>query len=401
MSWGRGKGPLADLLAVADVAARAMHQVAFAVKADFLLDVQERRIEVVDTIPSKSLRAITDQFYSDFAAFQGLDDPAYVEDILLAEQRACQQFRPDVIVSHLQPTASITARSIGLKHLSRASWTEHPKFTSPVSERYFGTPEAPPSSATPVFNGALRSRSLPEVHDFWNLCFMYSDAKFAPSIPGLEPGLMDVEGLTYVGYLSGINPGRAVAPWLKAWAGERAIRVFVYLSAKDIGPDVYCPLLVEALDTGEFEVLVAVGGAISSLPPIARNGRRVRFVEWVPGDFVIAHSDVVVCMGTRGTSLQALMAGAGLVLFPGEDDELFFFTHKLEELGVGHRLSRDHLDASELRDAVAGALDAATRSRSRELGRKIIAAGGPARVVRMIEELGRSSQTDTRFTKRP
>jgi hypothetical protein len=265
MSWGRGRGPLADLLAVAHTAIQRGHTIAFAVKTDFLPDVKEHGVEVVGIVPSKPLPAIEEAFFSDFAAFQGLDDSAYVEDILRAEQAAVARFRPDVLVSHLQPTAAITARSVGLIHASRASWTEHPKFTSPVSIRYYGTPEAPPSKATPVFNDALRSRNLLEVRDVWNLCFMFSDAKFAPSIPELEPGLSDVEGLTYVGYLNGITPDREVAPWLREWADERTTRIFVYLSAKDIGPETYSPLLVDALDTGDFSVLVSVGDAVSSL----------------------------------------------------------------------------------------------------------------------------------------
>ena len=322
-------GPIVELMSLANAVQKRGHEVAFAAKELFIQQVRGQGYNMVYPVPSRDNPPIDEFFLKDFPVFQGLGDKAYVESILAHEQNAVDGFEPDAIVSILQFTASITARANGVKHVSIARWTEHPSFSSPIFEELFGTPLAPPSNATSVFNQILRGHRLPEVRDVWDLSFLYSGLKIAPSPQELEPGLADVPNLHYVGFLKGIEIGSRteVPQWLYEWASLPSTKVFVYLSAKELTPDVYAPVLAQAFSGMDVRAIVALGPQVKK-ELNQDDTDEVRFVEWVPGEYVISSSDVVVSTGTRTTTLQAILAGTGSVLFPGRDDELDFISFR-------------------------------------------------------------------------
>lgn len=385
MSYGRGMGPIVEMISLAKVARIKGHEICFAAKKLFETEILRNKFFNIHEIPSKELRPVDSMFFEDFAVFQGLGDKEYINEIISSEQKAVDKFKPDVIVSLLQLTAIISARKNKIKFVSIARWTEHPDFSSPVYKDLFGDRLPPPSKATPVFNEFLELYDLPTVKDVWDLSFMFSDMKIAPSSPEIEPGLERVFNLHYVGFIKGLdNKEFNIDDWILEWSKSEYPKVFVYLSAKQFAPDFYIPIIIKAFDNANFKVIISTGQHSSFQISSTEN---ILVTNWVPGDFVISHSDIIISTGTRTICLQSLLAGACSVLFPGLDSELLFISSMMQDVGCGIILADSEFEAARIIEAVNLINKPEARLRSRQMRERLLELGGPERAIELVEEL--------------
>ena len=386
MSWGRGLGPLMESLAIYQALTNGGVQCALALKPTFLKNpmVKHNRPRVF-SMPERPLPPVGELFYKDFAASQGLDDPEYVRSILESEAAAVKDFRPDAIISILQPSASLTARRSGIPHLSEARWTEHPRFTSPVFKRFGGSEEPQPSNATKYFNKFLKAAGLSEVHDIWDLSFMYSDVKFVPGPPEFEPELIREKGIEFLGFLQDIAAGNKDSmSRLVNTPGKSKKRILLsYLSAKALKPSEYCPIIAAALEKSPFRAIVALGGTCR-YEEFEFSSSRVSVRDWIDLAVHIPTAEALVTVGTRTSALQAVLAGIGNIIIPGGDDELTFTSFRLKELGVAALIPKEDLTVEAMRMAISEATGQELRGKARMLGERMRKLGGPKRMVELV-----------------
>jgi UDP:flavonoid glycosyltransferase YjiC (YdhE family) len=382
MSWGRGMGPLEDCLSVAKQASVLGHTVAFVCRERFCaLPAQAGYRVYPNATPPAPPTIDSDLFNVDFPVFQGLGEEKWVRKILACEFAAIEDFRPHAVFTWLQFTAAISARVAGVPIASVARWTGHPEFASPLLGGRFLR-----SGCTPLFNRILAEYELPLIDDVWELDFFRSDLKIVAGTPELEPGLASVSNLYYVGHLLPSEADKTkLSQELTRWAlGYPA--VFVYLSVKQFQPEEYCPIIRKAFDGSEFRAVVAVG-LKDICPELPESTSNVRFVRWIPIDAMMSISDVVVSTGTRGTSWQAALHGAGHVAFPGKDPERDFVARMLETAGAGIRLPDEAFTPKRILSAVREVLNPVTRAHAKVLGDQLRSLGGPKRAAELLVRL--------------
>ncbi len=283
----------------------------------------------------------------------------------------------------MQLTAPITAKKHGIKHASIARWTEHPKFTSPTYEKIFGSEFAPPSKATDIFNNILNKYDLPTVRDVWDLSFLRSDVKIAPTLPELEPGLAAVSNLHYVGYIKGLDSDNLVVEdWLIRWAESKSKNIFVYLSAKQFSPENIVSAILKTFGNTGFNVIIALGQQYNIKS--YREGNII-VTSWIPGEFVISNCSAVISTGTRNTCLQAILAGVGSIMFPGADDELYYISSMMQRIGCGLQLPDSDFVPEKILDAVMSINNPQFKTKCAEIGDRLRQLGGPNRAIEIIE----------------
>ena len=123
MSWGRGRGPVGELLSLAGALQRAGADVAFAARPRFHRWISDMRFDIVASLPERADPPIRELFFDDFAAFQGLSDSSFVATTVEAELAAIRTFRPDLVFAYLQPTCAISTRSLGISSGAIARWS--------------------------------------------------------------------------------------------------------------------------------------------------------------------------------------------------------------------------------------------------------------------------------------
>jgi UDP:flavonoid glycosyltransferase YjiC (YdhE family) len=380
MSWGRGLGPLTDCLAIASCL-RKESEVAFLVKEEFVKFAKRGNYVTYDIISGATHKKITNEFYTDFPCFQGLGDESLLAEMLRCEREAILDFKPNVIFSWLQFTATITAADLRVPLVSKANWPEHPNFV-PLDF----TADIQPSKVTPIFNQILMDHNQSQINSIWDLSFLRSKLKIAPTLPLFEPGLRKVPDLYYVGHL--VYQGSEIASvpeWMKKLEPSKKI-VFVYLSDKQLDLSKNAIKLAELFDNTEFQVIVSLGAHISADQVPSQMGN-VQFEKLVPADLMFSKSDVFVSTGTRGSAWAALLHGVSMVLFPGVDMETGLNAHNISKYGAGIRLADDVFFTKELITALRRVSKPEYRNQAKKLGNQMMKLGGPAQAAKIIQKL--------------
>jgi len=380
MGWGRGLGPLTDCLAIANELRRTC-EIAFVCKDEFADFVRQAEYTQYPIVSPPAPREVDSEFYSDFPYFQGLGDEQLVRQMIAQEKEAILDFRPKAVFSWLQFTTPIVASQLGVPLASKANLPEHPKFVPPV----FAVP-LQPSKVTPIFNKLLIEYSLPVVHSIWELSFLRSDLKLAPTVPEFEPHLEEIPNLYYVGHLVYSGFELAEEPeWLSKWDESRPT-VFVYLSAKQFRTQDYTEAIAKQFEGLEFQVVVALGAHVP-VEQVPDSSQNIRFEQLVPAHVMLSKSDVFISTGTRGSTWNALLHGVSMVLFPGVDVEMGLNAYNIERHGAGVRLPDEAFFTRQLVDAVRRVKGSDYRKRALALGDRLRSFGGPARAAELIKEL--------------
>ena len=295
---GYGLGPITQCLALADEAKSRGHAVAFLCQPTYRLWVEAGTIQHTAPLPTLQAKVIPKFFkLADAALALGLADIEFVRASVDLELQAISDFRPDLLVSKIKLSAPISARIAGLPLVSTAMWADHPNFTSPLYER-----SASASYVTAVYNQALHEYVQDPIDDIGELSFLRSDLKIAPSSPRLDPGLMQVKNLHYVGYLLYRNLEVGGLPeWLQQWVPSTPL-IYVYLGTGDVSLHMYTQVLPQTFDGTGFYVVVSVAGdpQLSDLPQSTSN---IRYVGSTPGLATMRKSKLVIHHGGSNTAV--------------------------------------------------------------------------------------------------
>ena len=175
-------------------------------------------------------------------------------------------------------------------------------------------------------------------------------------VPGLEAPRELPKGTAFVGPICHPDPAdtQALADWgLGEMAKPGTSWVLVSLSttlmeqAKALAP------ILEALDSIPARALLTLGGVISADAIRAPTNVLVR--DFVPHDFVLPYTDLVVSHGGLSTINGALVAGKPLVCIPQGRDQNLNASH-LEASGAGRVIAKDS-NAAEIAEAIAEVLE--------------------------------------------
>ncbi len=319
---------------------------------------------------------------SEVAIHLKLTKEDYLRHALAAEQKAINQFRPDVLFSEFKLISAVTATANGLPLVSTACSPADPRFVSDL----FGPGSSPNHDAAVAgFNKILEEHGQAPVKDVAELFFGRSTLKIAPTVQELEPLLADVPDLHYVGYL--LYDRWELAPvsddLMEQTNGKHV--VFVYLGTGEIGPELYVPVLREAFDDTEFCAIVTVGNhpAVPELPKPTSNTMWVRFV---PGRSVLRCSHVVIFHGGQNTAMSALIHKVPSLVFPGHDFERDFNARSIESIGAGLRRPVEDFTPSKVLDAVLELRKPGYALANETYSRKILRQGGPRRAADLVLE---------------
>lgn len=228
-----------------------------------------------------------------------------------------RQVRPDVVVTHMQPTAVIAARIEGLPIVSIADGDflrAGPCSWMPWVPAHAVSRLTPFPSSCAAFNTVLAKAGLPEIFDVADL--MRTEAVLIGGTPEVEP----VDGRTatgapidFVGPLIW-DPGEAeVARKLNSFETRARPRIYVTGGSGELASRQMASAAIEIAAQNDWAVFYAAGykaeqGAGSHACVMSHPFGGIRpALEWC---------DVVVCHGGHSTVMGALAAGKPMVVIP-------------------------------------------------------------------------------------
>ncbi len=378
-------GGLTRVLAIAEAAREAGHEVAFCASGYLEGALRERGFQVYSmpaatmfglppflsrllerrsqrrTLPVRPGRSVGSIWM--VLLVSGMARSRYLRRLVEREINAAQIFRADRLFTDLDPGAFIVSRATGVPLASAyAHIVTHG--TGGMAWKLMRRAIAP----------VLRSYGLPEVTPD-ELCFGKAVLKIIPSIPELDdtdPSRVDVR---YVGYL--LAPIRSDVG-MELDEGPERRYVFVYVGTGSISLDALERVLPQVFPPGgELTCLV---GAQSIQEPYRIGG--VDFRPYVPAEAVLPRSVWTICHGGQNTIIQSLMNGVPLVIFPGPIFERRYNARKVEAAGAGLMGEVDEFNADWLRRAFARQAECA--SKAVVLGERIRSYGGAAAAVEAI-----------------
>jgi UDP:flavonoid glycosyltransferase YjiC (YdhE family) len=379
---GVGLGPLTNLLAIADDAAKGGHEVAFVVKESWVSDITRLGFPAYQAVTPQPYPGIPPPPYNLGAVVTRLGwvDEDFIRASVRAERRAITSFKADIVVTTLQFTAPISAMLQGLPSAAVFSWADGPEFISPLYEstQYIKGGEA-------CYNRVLKENGLRPINDICELAFLRSELKVAPTIPELQPELLSLADVNFVGHLVAKGFEMSDMPsQINSWSGPGPM-IYVYLGPGDIPVERWMPTIVEAFEHTDFRVMVSlaqVRTAPGSFPKI----RNVRFFERLPGMTAITCSDLVISHGGANTINNALLAGKPHIVFPDRYAERDYNARAIAKLGAGLNCSTDQFRPDNLRLMADRLVADRTFSQNAvKLGHRIREYGGARRVIELIE----------------
>jgi UDP:flavonoid glycosyltransferase YjiC (YdhE family) len=385
---GVGLGPLTNVLSLAEVAADSGHNVAFMCKGAWEPLIGRLGYPMYAApLPEKFKGKLPPPYkLSDVLIGLGWADKNFIRESIASEIKAIASFSADVVVSMLQVTAPISATVMHKPSVSIFSWADGPTFTSPLYKK-----DDSLLGLEKNYNQVFQEYGVSPIQDISELAYMRSELKIAPTIPELQPELVDLPDVHFVGSLLSQSMEQGVLPVEIAELKENASLIFVYLSPGDISPDYWIPTLVETFANSPYQVIVTLaplGFSPKSLP----SSDNVHFYERLPGSTVIANSDLVISHGGANTVMNALCHGIPQLVFPDKYAEREYNGRAVARLGAGLNLPTKEFNAISLLHHVNYVLsDYQFKQNSVSLANIVKNYGGAKEVVRLIEtELGRN-----------
>ena len=382
VAGGVGLGPLANLLAVAESAAKAGHDVAFMAKDAWAPEVRNLRLPGLSGGYTEPRQDAPPPPYNLGAVGMRLGwiDDSFIRASIHAECSAIYQFKADVVVTTLQFTAPISAAIMGRPSAAIFSWADGPSFASPL---YDSAKSATGWEA--IYNHILADHGLESIQDVCDLAFMRSELRVAPTIPELQPELVSVPETRFVGYLlSDRLETREFPGEIKNGSDNRPV-VYVYLGPGDIPADYWIPIITETFVNANFNAIVTLaqtGISAASMPQLAN----VRFYNRLPGMTAIAAADLVISHGGLNTVNNALLAGKPHIIFPDRYAERDYNGRSLARLRAGINCSTEQLEPRTLRLIAEEILSTDTYAQNAaQLGLIMREYGGADRVIELVE----------------
>ncbi len=235
-----------------------------------------------------------------------------------AELRAIEEFRPDIVVTEMDPGAYLAARISG-----------RPLVTTYARVSEHGTGDFFWRLAKRRMNRVLKNRGMPPVNapeDLIRPDETHGVLAIIPSIPELD-GSIEGKNVKYVGNL--LEPVRDDRPTFSPAPSSRY--VFVYAGTGSFPIDALKKTIPAAFSEARgVECLVAA----ESLTQEEKIGNAY-FLRWVPAAEILNQCDLVICHGGLNTITQSVEAGVPLVVFPGPIFERRYNAEMIEKNGAG------------------------------------------------------------------
>lgn len=378
-------GGLTRVIAIADAARKAGHQVAFCASGYLETALRERGYQVFTTppttmfglpaplsrllerrsqhvsIPVKPGRSIGNIWF--VLLLSGLARSGYLRRLVAEEINAANAFQADKLFTDLDPAAFLTSAITGLPlasayaHIAthgRGSlpWKLMQRACAPVLQSY-GQPTLTPDE---LFFGPAVLKIIPSI----------------PELDGTDPARSDVR---YVGQLLGPIQSLPAADF-QLETGRRY--VFTYVGTGSISLDTLQKILPQVFPAdGERICLV---GAQSIAQPYRLEA--VAFRPYVPADAVLPMCDWTICHGGQNTIIQSLLYNVPLLIFPGPIFERRYNASKVEEAGAGLMGESNEFTIGWLRAAFEQQPRCASQAAA--LGKRIRSYGGAPAAVEAI-----------------
>lgn len=330
-------GGLTRVIAIAEAAQQAGHDVAFCAAGYLEANLRQRGCPVYPTPPATmlGLPALVSRFLAQRAqhaslaihpslsignwwmvlVLSGMARADYLRRLVQAELEAAGDFRADALFTDGDPGAFLLAAVTGLPLASAyaslvrqgvGSWAwrlMHRAITATLT--FYGQPDQTPD--------ALLGPSI---------------LKIIPSIPeldGTDPNRPDVR---YVGHLLGCIQPEAEADWQR---DDDRRYVFVYMGTGTVSLDRIEKVLPK-LFPADGGLTCLVGGHTVKR---AYRLNAVEFRPYIPAETVLSRCDWTLCHGGQNTIVQSLRQGVPLIIFPGPVFERRFNARRVQRARAG------------------------------------------------------------------
>ncbi|WP_407278394.1 nucleotide disphospho-sugar-binding domain-containing protein [Aromatoleum evansii] len=274
--------------------------------------------------------------------------------------------QPDIIVGDFRLSLSVSARlrSIPYATICDAYWSPERSLPTPLPV-FAWTRFAPLSVTGPIFRWispfamrlhAQALESLRALHGLPSLgydlrrCYTDADLRLFANFPELFPAVRNSRHAAFIGPIAWSPDASALA--LEFDDGTEAPLIYVTMGSS--GDPRVLRQLLPVLDATGARVLVASAGKPL---PAGFASPRTQVFDYLPGQTVCEHADLVICNGGSPTTNQALSAGVPVLGIARNMDQ-FLNMQAIERFGAGLLLRSDRASTSALQQAISRLLEA-------------------------------------------
>jgi len=261
----------------------------------FLSNIIKKRSQNLQ-IPVKEGKAIGSIWF--VYALSGMLSKSYLETLVDAQLAVITKYKPDLIVTEMDPGAYLAARIANI-----------PLITTFAKVMLAGYGTFFWKKARKVINAVLTAFSIEHSIEPEEMLIHEKVLRIIPSIPELDGYDPNETNVLYTGNL--LEPIRDTQ---EAFVINPKTRyIFVYLGTGSLSLDLVKSILPEAFQIyPDVECFVAAQSLTS--PYTVGN---VTFTPYVPAEKILPYCDLVICHGGLNTITQSLEYGVPLLLFPG------------------------------------------------------------------------------------
>lgn len=367
-------GSVTKMLGIAKILKRQSCEVCFVIGGNLGEFLRKEGFTVYDfPIPKTSGKDIDIDNILDFIEWTGLGDELFIKYSIKAELDAIKIFKPTVIFAETRPSAAISAKIAGIPFISIASWSCSPD--NPCNRSQDGR-------LIHGYNHILKEYKLTTIENVAELFFMRSDVKLAPTLPELEPEMLNVKGVHYTGYILDIseNHNRNM-DWYKSLGKEN--QIFIYLSVGALNPNIYMNTIIDSFKNTPYNIICGCGFHFD-IKKLPENISNIRFANYIPLQEIIQNIQLMIFHGGQDTMLTALLNGIPSITFPGHHFEREYNANKTNELGLSKKCSIYGFRPKRLNSIIKSTQDGIIKANCEEFKNKFHKYGGTKECIDII-----------------